>query len=237
LASALQRLPIEDRWLLLGALASRGEDVDDPVIPRLLWYALEPAVVAHPDKSLSTAIDGKMPFLQESVARRMASGSLAGLDGKAPPGQDRQVKWKEIVNEIAPGFEAGNVGEGGVVALSSFRNVRAVQTHPKNREVACTLSRHVDVPEGKQTMLKIRASYHPHGDWQLRVLAGKEILADQIVSYETVQREWLELNIDLTRYAGKHLDLVLENRANDWKNEFGYWGSVQIVSDDIEVSD
>ena len=92
----------------------------------------------------------------------------------------------------------------------------------------CTLTRKLAVPKGKATTLKIRASYHPHGDWQLRVLADKEILADQIVSYKTIQKEWFNLDIDLSKFAGKTITLSLENRANDWMNEFGYWGSVRI---------
>jgi hypothetical protein len=77
----------------------------------------------------------------------------------------------------------------------------------------------------------VRASYHPHGDWQLRVLANKEVLHDQIVSYKTVKTEWLDLEIDLSKFKGKSIDLILENKANNWMNEFGYWGSIQVVSE------
>ena len=38
----------------------------------------------------------------------------------------------------------------------------------------------------------------------------------------------MELEIDLTRVAGKHVDLELENRANDWAWEFGFWGNVDV---------
>ena len=79
---------------------------------------------------------------------------------------------------------------------------------------------------GKTTTLKIRGSYHPHGDWQLRVLADKDVLADQIVSYKNIQEEWFNLGVDLSRFGGKTITLSVENRANDWMNEFGYWPSV-----------
>jgi hypothetical protein len=79
--------------------------------------------------------------------------------------------------------------------------------------------------------LKIRASYHPHGDWLLRVLAGRDILAKQLVSYGTVVEEWLNLEVDLTPYAGKTIEINVENVANDWRNEFGYWGSIEIVNE------
>ena len=53
---------------------------------------------------------------------------------------------------------------------------------------------------------------------------------DQIVSYESVKSEWLELDIDLSQFAGKHVDLEIENRANDWSWEFGFWGKVEVVT-------
>lgn len=223
LASALQRLAFDHRWPVLSALAKRTEDVDDPNIPRVLWYGLEPMVTAHPDKALEVAIDGNMPFLQESVARRMVSGALS-IEGQ--PNSSEKRKWRQIIHEMAPGFAVQNVGEGGVRKLTGFRNETAVQTHPLDRKTPCTLTRKLQIPKGKTTTLKIRGSYHPHGDWQLRVLADKDVLADQIVSYKNIQEEWFNLGVDLSRFGGKTITLSVENRANDWMNEFGYWPSV-----------
>lgn len=232
LASAAGRLPAQERWPLIGALSQHEEDIDDHNIPRMLWFALEPTVPQNPEKALATAVGGKIPFLQESVARRMFSASnLVTQKKNAGRGTAGSDKWKGIIESIAPGFAPHNVGEGGVVQLNSFRNQKAVQTHPKDRKVACSLKRNLTVPKGKQTKLKIRASYHPHGNWQLRVLAGRKLLADHIVSYETVKDEWFDLEVDLTPFAGQQVELSVENKANDWKNEFGYWGSIKIVSE------
>ncbi len=228
LASALQRLPFDKRWPILGALASHSEDIDDPNIPRVLWYGLEPMVTAHPEKALEVSMKGRLPFLQESVARRMVSGDLPI---KGQPNQAEKRKWRKIIHDMAPGFTAHNVGEGGIRKLTSFRNETAVQTHPLDRKTPCSLSRKLQIPQGKATTLKIRVSYHPHGDWQLRVLADKEVLVDQIVNYKNVQEEWLNVDVDLSKFAGKAINLSLENRANDWKNEFGYWGSVKLASE------
>ena len=228
LASAVGRLPIEQRWPILAALAQHEEDIHDSNIPRMLWFALEPAVPQFPDKALQTAISGKIPFLQESVARRMLSGSLTKSNGKRV---NDSAKWKSIVAEFAPGFEPFNVGEGGVRKLQGFRNQQGFQTHPKDKDTPCSLKRTVKIPANQKTTLKLRASYHPHADWQLRVLADKELLHDQIVSYKTVESEWLDLEIDLSKYAGKSINLILENKANNWMNEFGYWGSIKIVTE------
>ena len=232
LASALLRLSFEQRWPILAQLSQHSEDIADSNIPRMLWFALEPMVPDAPEKSLKLAANGKIPRLQEFTARRLVSGDLPPPRKKGPQaGADVTPAWQRIIHRMAPGFKVRDVGEGGVVHLESFRNENAVQTHPLNQKVPCSLFRHLDVPPGKTTTLKIRASYHPHGDWKLRVRAGEKILADQIVDYQTVQDEWLTLDIDLTPFAGQHIELTVENAVNNWNNEFGYWGSIEIISE------
>jgi len=227
LASALHRMPIPQRWPILAELAKHEEDIDDHNIPCVLWLALEPAVTQYPEKALTTAMEGRIPHLQESVSRRLVSGATTSKKGAST--RATTERWNRTVNEFAPGFVAMSVGEGGVKRLTEFRNSKGFQTHPKNREVPCQLIRKVTIAKGKKTELHVRASYHPHGDWQLRVRADKEVLHDQIVSSKTVTDEWLTLNIDLSKFAGKTITLSLENRANNWMNEFGYWGSIKIV--------
>ncbi|MCB1062174.1 MAG: hypothetical protein KDN20_04535 [Verrucomicrobiae bacterium] len=233
LASALQRLDHEQRWPILSNLAQHAEDIEDNNIPRMLWFALEPMVPEFPERSLQLAIGGKLPKLQEFTARRLVSGDLPNVPAKKgnfSRGDAPEEAQREIAR-IAPGFKVRDIGEGGVRALESFRNETAVQTHPFNRSIPCAIYRTLEVPTEGKTTLKIRASYHPHGDWQLQVRAGSDIVADQIVSYETVKEEWLNLEIDLTSYAGKTIELTIENAANDWRNEFGYWGSIEVVTE------
>ena len=73
LASASQRLPYEQRWTLLSRLAVRAEDAADQNLPLMVWYALEPLVVANPQRALALAAQSKFPRLREFVARRLAS--------------------------------------------------------------------------------------------------------------------------------------------------------------------
>ncbi len=232
LAAALQRIEHDQRWPILTNLAQHSEDADDNNIPRMLWFALEPMVPLQPDKSLDLVTKGKLTNLQEHVARRLVSGDLPPAQHenhqKAGPAPETAQK---LMQRIAPGFQIRDVGEQGVLPQPEFRNEFAVQTHPLSQNMPCVISRHLDVPKDNTTTLRIRTSYHPHGNWQLRVLANEEVIHDQIVGYETVKSEWLDLEIDLTRFAGKHLDLEIENRANDWSWEFAFWGSIKVVSE------
>lgn len=125
------------------------------------------------------------------------------------------------------------MGEWGIVRHEVFRNQLAVQTHPLDRNTPCVLSyNRVDVPQGKKTSLKLRVSHHPHGDWQLRVVADGQVLADQIVRAETVgPDDWLDVSVDLSQFAGHRIKLSIENRANNWHNEWTYWNKVKVVTE------
>ncbi len=179
--------------------------------------------------ALQFAVESKFPRLPEFVARRMLSGDVAAN----PAGSENQSRRDQTrtLRRVARGFGIQGVGEGGVVYHEAFRNLHAVQTHPLDRETPCIIHREISVPTGKKTVLKLRVSHHPHGDWKLRVLAGETVLADQIVGPDTVGKdEWANVAVDLTEFAGKTIELSLENRANNWNCEWAYWNEITVVS-------
>jgi len=71
LASALQRLPQDQRQSLAAALLKHGEDKDDPMIPLLIWYGIEPLVGADPQVGLELARVSKLPKVTEFIYRRL----------------------------------------------------------------------------------------------------------------------------------------------------------------------
>lgn len=230
LASAVQRLPFALRWPIQEGLVSHAEDVGDNNLLRMYWFGLEPMVPDHPRESLQLAVAGKIPALQEFVARRLVTGDAQVNEfGQVT----RSTEWNRTVQKVARGFRARDVGEGGVVLHRVFRNATAVQTHPLDEDTPCTLyAGKVVIPSGKKTTLTMRVSHHPHGDWQLRVLADKKVLAKQIVGPKTVaDDEWLDVTVDLSAFAGRSINLSVENRANNWSNEWAYWNKVTILSE------
>ncbi len=70
LACALQRLPLSQRWSLARALVSHGEDAQDPNIPYLLWYGIEPLVAANPSYAMDLARASRLPRLASWIWRR-----------------------------------------------------------------------------------------------------------------------------------------------------------------------
>ena len=72
LASALQRLPVAQRWDIIAALISHPQDQTDVNLPCMIWYGLEPVIASDPSRAAGLLTDCKIPKIQEFIARRMA---------------------------------------------------------------------------------------------------------------------------------------------------------------------
>jgi hypothetical protein len=81
---------------------------------------------------------------------------------------------------------------------------------------------------GKKTTLSFNVAAHEQGDWELHVVANDQVVKKEIV--DKTGARWKTIQIDLTPFAGKKVNLRLENAANDWNWEFGYWNDIQITS-------
>lgn len=73
LASALQRLPLENRWAIVEGLVGHAEDAEDPNLPLMIWYGMEPLVAADPARAIRLVSGTKLPTVRRYIARRAAS--------------------------------------------------------------------------------------------------------------------------------------------------------------------
>jgi putative membrane-bound dehydrogenase-like protein len=73
LASAMQRLPIEDRWQVVEALYNRSEDATDHNLPLMVWYAAEPLPTKDFKRALALAGNAKLPNILNFTVRRTAA--------------------------------------------------------------------------------------------------------------------------------------------------------------------
>ena len=122
------------------------------------------------------------------------------------------------------------LGSGGVIRFGTFRNKTATRTHPIKRGVPSALSRKLEVPKGKKTVLRAVVSHHSHGDWELRVKVDGKIISKAEVSSKTTTDEWLTHEVDLIALREeKTVDLQLENNPTGWMNEWGYWNEVKVI--------
>jgi hypothetical protein len=105
-------------------------------------------------------------------------------------------------------------------------------THPFDQDKAASIEREFAVPSGKTTVLSFSVAAHDQGDWELRVFAGDKLLKKQIIGHEGAR--WQNISVDLTPFAGTKIPLRLENKANDWNWEFGYWSDLKLNSTDLQ---
>ena len=105
LASALQRISQDQRKDLATALLKHGEDKDDPMIPLLIWYGIEPVVAADPAVGMQLAKGSKMPKVTGFIYRRLSSDDagrravLATLVDESDPAK-REATLEMILNAV-----------------------------------------------------------------------------------------------------------------------------------------
>ena len=75
LASALQKLPKDQRWDLATALAGHHDSQFDKMIPLLIWYGVEPLVVEQTNRALALGQQAHIPLVSNFIFRRAASSS------------------------------------------------------------------------------------------------------------------------------------------------------------------
>lgn len=89
LASALQRLPLADRWPIADGLVGHAGDAGDHNLPKMIWLGIEPLVLADTARALSLARRSELPLVSQFIARRATAGRqleavAASLAGSSP---------------------------------------------------------------------------------------------------------------------------------------------------------
>jgi len=136
----------------------------------------------------------------------------------------------EAVQKFAPGWKVADCGPdlnpGLRQEFGGKKNV--LVTHPLDNQTGCVLSNQLDLPAGPKSVLRLVVGHDPKGDWLLVVkAAGKELLSKPI-SKETCTDGWLEVQVDLTAFAGKSVKLELVNQPTGWSWEAGYWAELSL---------
>ncbi|MFO0012170.1 MAG: PVC-type heme-binding CxxCH protein [Planctomycetota bacterium] len=75
LASAINRLKLDDRWEIAHALLRHEADSNDRNIPLMAWYGIEPLVAMDPKRALALANSSRIPSVNQYIVRRAAADS------------------------------------------------------------------------------------------------------------------------------------------------------------------
>jgi organic radical activating enzyme len=141
---------------------------------------------------------------------------------------------EEAIAGLLPGWTIKNCGtDMDPGKRDDYRGKKNIlRTHPLSREVPCTLERHLDIPANKKTVLKVVVSNHPKFDWELVFRVNGSVQKTVLVGETLTKEGWAEVSFDLTPFAGdKNVQIELENRANGWAFEGGYWAELSVESE------
>ena len=155
---------------------------------------------------------------------------------KPKGGQGNQaVDIKAAVEKFAPGWSPAKCGPDMSPGLREEWGGRknVLMTHPLNQATGCVLSRKVEVPAGKKTVLHLVVANDPRGDFDLIVRAdGKDFLKKTVkVNAGDVTDKWLTEDLDLSPLAGKTVTVEIVNQATGWQFEAAYFAEIKIVSE------
>ncbi|MEX2175136.1 MAG: PVC-type heme-binding CxxCH protein [Pirellulaceae bacterium] len=102
IASALQRLPLKDRWPIAKALLAHAEDADDRNLPLMIWYAVEPLVPADPRQAIGLLGEAQIPLVRQYLARRI----VAVHEGDGQPKASNAWVLDELFRALVAGDDA-----------------------------------------------------------------------------------------------------------------------------------
>jgi putative membrane-bound dehydrogenase-like protein len=151
LASLLQSMPPDQRSVLARALVGRGECKNDPQIPLLIWYGIEPLVAADSDEGLELARLSKLPKVTEFIYRRMASeeagrSGLLSLAAKTGDNAQREALVRSVLNAARAGHKLAMPPE--------WAEVRSQLAAGVNTATLAELEAYMDEPSAKEGFRK-----------------------------------------------------------------------------------
>ncbi|MBS0209166.1 MAG: c-type cytochrome [Planctomycetes bacterium] len=85
LASALQRILVKDRLPLAKAMVARAEDADDPALPLMIWYGVEPLAAQSVAQACELIEACKIPLVRQNIVRRLVERDEKSLAEILPP--------------------------------------------------------------------------------------------------------------------------------------------------------
>lgn len=102
-------------------------------------------------------------------------------------------------------------------------------THPLSLENPCRLSKRVEI-SAETPVLRVVAGASNLSDsaaWTLRIAIDGQYVYEREIAASGRDANWQDLKIDLSPYAGRAVNLMLENAASGEALAAAYWGRVE----------
>lgn len=139
------------------------------------------------------------------------------------------------LRSFAPGWVVAECSDDPMLGLVDNTRGRddVLLTYPVSRQEPCILTRTITLPQDAPSTLSLVVSYFPGSDWELIVRANDDELIMQTISARTAPDGWLQIDVDLSAYAGQVTRLELLNGADGYSWAGGYWASIKVTHNPI----
>ncbi len=170
LASALQAIPLAERWELAERIAAHGEFASDPMLPLMIWYGLEAAVPDDPARAVRLAWSSRMLVVSRMIARRLTE-NLERVPGPVDALVAESIKSDSNEQRLAvlQGMTEALRGWRKAPAPASWKQVKPVMDSSAMEGIR-TLSRELSVVfgDGRASDDLLRIASAKNGDLAAR---------------------------------------------------------------------
>ncbi|WP_145384639.1 PVC-type heme-binding CxxCH protein [Stieleria neptunia] len=157
LASALQRIDIKQRWAIAVELATKDDGATEPNLERMIWYAIEPVIVANSDRALD-AVESFPQKIRRWMARRIGSDSTRSasllLDHLA------HTTRADVIADLLEGFNDSVSVKSRDEYSESVGNVIETLIEHDDRRVRVAAVRAAAVTGGESGLRRVRQQLH-----------------------------------------------------------------------------
>jgi outer membrane protein assembly factor BamB len=110
--------------------------------------------------------------------------------------------------------------------LRGRRNVLATVARP---ERPASFVHWLNLPEDAQAKLVLKVGHEPDQRWRLEVRIGGDSVLSQAIEAAATNQGWKDLEIDLSRYAGRPQWLVVAQHNLESKPTHAYWQQLDVI--------
>jgi ADP-ribosylglycohydrolase len=135
------------------------------------------------------------------------------------------------LDQFAPGWRLQDCSDDPMLGLKDkmMGREKVFITLPLDHTIPCSLVSTLTLPETPHKNLHLVVGHYIYSQWFLVVMANSDEILRQEVSPSFSTDGWMDVNVDLSVYAGKTIQLELWNLGSGYGTGGAYWGLIELV--------
>lgn len=139
---------------------------------------------------------------------------------------------RDGLRALAPDWVVAECADNSLLGLKASLQGRTsvFVTSPVSSSEPCRLTRVLDLTGKTSAQLRLDIGHFPGGGWDLVVRANDQELVRQTIDNASAPDVWTEVAVDLSAFAGQHIQLDLLQQSNGSRFEAGYWDAIELTA-------